>query len=181
MWARRLLPWIALVVLTAGAGLAQTAKKTGKASTKGHVRADVLKLLDLEGMKTFVEVALQQTSMQGKASIAEACPFCTPEFHEEFARRFEARLRVRDLLALYAEIYEKHYTRGEILQLIAMDEGRKKDPVFAITAELQARLDAVKPGLQSDIQGKTAEYSGKLASETFVQIETEHPGWVKRK
>jgi hypothetical protein len=175
--ARVLLVCMSLFLLAAGGGQAQN---TGASSSR-NLRGDTLRVLEAEGMKDYVTALLKQTAATGKASVAEACAFCTAQFHNEFAKRFALKLRVADLMALYAEVYEKHYTPNEIVQLVVMNETRKKDASYAITQVLGAKIEKVKSALQSGLQEKTAEYTGKVGSEVFIEIEKEHPDWVKRK
>jgi len=181
MVLRYLCPWMVLL-LFGHVGLGQdTGAEIPASSSSRNLRSDVLRLLEAEGMKDMLETAVKQSVATAKTSIVEACPRCTSQFHNEFAKRFAARLRVEDLMNLFASVYEKSYTRSEVVQLVVMNEKRKIDVSYAISQELQGKVDSVKVTLLSEGQKKITDHSGKLGVDIFREIEKEHPDWVKQK
>jgi|ERR1700733_1393892 hypothetical protein len=115
----------------------------------------------------------------GAKAMMENCQRCTPEYADEWKRRFLERSNLQDYLDVYARVYEKYFTDAEINELISLqkDKGTSKAPSPSPT--LKEKLTSVMPDVMADSIGGCAKIGAKLGGEIGSEIEREHPEFMK--
>jgi hypothetical protein len=179
---------IALLTLTlnlathAQAPTENPALQTGPESTKKtdpRLHADVLKLMELTGIRELVESSLKPMVDKGRQEMTTQCPKCSPEFGDEWAKRMLARIKVDDFMEVYVQAYEKHFTDEEIAELISLQRKKNDVPPPSLSPQLKEKLNAILPTLLSEIMGGCAQVGAKLGGEIGMEIEKEHPEFLK--
>lgn len=155
------------------------AESTAKVDPKLH--ADVLKLLELVGIRELLETNLKPMVDKGKQEMMTQCPKCSPEFGEEWAKRMLARLKVDDFMQVYIQAYEKHFTDAEIAEMISLQSTKKDMPPPSLSPQLKEKFNAVMPTLLSEIMGGCTQVGAKLGGEIGMEIGKEHPEFLEAK
>jgi hypothetical protein len=155
------------------------AESTGKVDPKLH--ADVLKLMDLMGLRDLLESSMKPLVGKGKQEMMAQCPKCSPEFGEEWAKRMLARLKVDDFMEVYVTAYENHFTDAEITEMISLQSKKKDVPPPNLSPQLKERLNAIMPTLLSEIMGGCTQVGAKLGGEIGMEIGKEHPEFLEAK
>lgn len=154
-------------------------ENTGKVDAKLH--GDVLKLLELSGVRERVDISLKPMVEKGRKEMMEQCPKCAPEFGDEWAKRMLARLKADDFLNVYVQAYEKHFTDEEITELIDMQRKKNEVPPPSPSPQLKEKLNTILPTLFSEIIGGCAQVGAKLGGEIGEEIGKEHPEYLETK
>ena|SRR5258708_5340798 len=145
------------------------------------LHAAAVKLVDASGAKESLRGNIPQLVSQGKAKMLEQFPEYDPAFAEEWAKRMLARLNVEDFVKVAVKAYEKHFTSGELEELIAFQAARKDNKPATLSPELQKKLTTAMPALMGDIAGGCTQVGAKLGGEIGGEIEKEHPEYLKPK
>jgi hypothetical protein len=154
-----------------------SADETG---TPDKFRADVLRMLEMDGTKQRVQDGFKQALIDAKAKMAKVCPQCAPEFFDEWARRMESQYTIPQVMDIFARAYQKYLSHEDILQLIALHDELKKDPTASMSPALKEKLVSILPSLMGDMTGGTTQLGAKLGAEIGGEIEREHPEWIKK-
>jgi hypothetical protein len=97
----RFLSFLMVVALSAAAQQASMpvgpVKTVVENSANSKLHEDVLTLIAVDGTKTRLQNSFKQQIENGKKQMMQACPRCTPDFGEEWAKRMLDRLQVEDL------------------------------------------------------------------------------------
>jgi hypothetical protein len=143
------------------------------------LHADAIRLVEASGAKQRLQDNFKQMVDEGAKQMMEKCQRCTPEFGDEWKRRFLERSNIQDYLDVYARVYEKYFTDAEINELIALqkDKGTSKNP--SPLPALKEKLTSVMPSLMGDSVGDCAKIGAKLGAEIGSEIEREHPEYLK--
>jgi hypothetical protein len=145
------------------------------------LHADVLKLMDLMGVREILESNLKPLVEKSSKEKVAQCPKCSPEFREEWAKRMLARIKVDDFLEVYVQAYEKHFTDEEITELISLQRKKNDLPPPSPSPELKEKLEAILPTLLSEIMGGCTQVGAKLGGEIGMEIAKEHPEYLDAK
>ena len=136
---------------------------------------DAVKLVELSGAKQYLQDNLAKMIDEGKKVMMDKCPACTPEFGEEWKKRFLERANINDFLDVYVRAYEKYFTDAEINELIAL----QKDKTAAPSPALKEKLTSVMPEFMADIIGDCSKVGAKLGGEIGTEIEREHREYMR--
>ncbi len=147
--------------------------------TKLH--ANVLTLIQLTGDRERLQTALPKLLSQGKTKMLKAYSNVSPAFGEEWEKRMAARISVDDFLDVTAAVYEKHFTSGEIQQLITVFQAKQEGKPVKAPEALQQKLAAEMPAILSEIAGGTTQVAVKLGSQIGGEIAKEHPEYLLQK
>jgi hypothetical protein len=143
------------------------------------LHADAIRLVEASGAKQRLQDNFKQMVETGAKAMMENCQRCTPEYADEWKRRFLERSNPQDYLDVYARVYEKYFTDAEINELISLqkDKGTSKAPSPSPT--LKEKLTSVMPDVMADSIGGCAKIGAKLGGEIGSEIEREHPEFMK--
>ena len=109
----------------------------------------------------------------------EKCPRCTPEFGEEWEKRFLERTNVEDYVNVYVRVYEKYFTDQEMAELIALQNDKKASVTAVPSPALKEKLTSVMPSVLSETMGGCAQVGAKLGAEVGMEVERDHPEYIK--
>jgi len=142
------------------------------------LHADAIRLVDVSGAKQRLQDNFKQMVDDGAKQMMEKCSRCTPEYADEWKRRFLERSNLQDYLDVYIRVYEKCFTDAEIDELIALqkDKGTK---AASPSPALKEKLTSVMPSVMGEAVGGCAQIGAKLGSEIGGEIEREHPEYLK--
>lgn len=174
----------ALVLMLAAFANGQDADTAGRADPTLHtdvrLHADVMKLIEVTGVRAAMQNAVGQLVTSGKAKMMQVCPGCSPAFADEWARRMLARINLDDFIAVYARVYEKYLTDDDVVQLIALRNRAGTSQPPAIPDGLKQKLSARMTSIQSEIMGGTTQLGAKLGGDIGREIQQEHPEYFKQ-
>jgi hypothetical protein len=91
-------------------------------------QADIHKLMQLMGAKQLISQVMEQVLQQETASVEKSRPDIPPDFWTHFQDDVRQEIHAEELQEMMVPIYEKHFTRLEIRQLIVFYQspvGRK--------------------------------------------------------
>jgi len=148
-----------------------------KVDTKLH--ADAVRLVEASGAKQRLQDNFTQMVDQGVKKMMENCQRCTPEFRDEWKKRFLERSNLHDYLDVYARVYEKYFTDAEINELIALQKDKGTSKAASPSPALKEKLTSVMPDVMGDSMGGCAKIGAKLGAEIGSEIEREHPEYMK--
>jgi hypothetical protein len=114
---------------------------------------------------------------ESKERMMEQCHRCTPEFADEWGKRFAERMNVNDFLDVYARMYEKYFTDAEINELIALQKETSK--TAKPSQSLEKKLISVMPSVKRDFLSGCSQIGETLGGEIGSEIEHEHPEYIK--
>ncbi|MGA8025835.1 MAG: TonB family protein [Bryobacteraceae bacterium] len=130
--------------------------------------ADIHRLMDDVGMTNLMDLQINQ--MMGPiAAMLKANPSLSPEFVDEFIRRFKTRLLNEPIQDRAAREYAKFFTREDIQQMIAYQEsavGRKASKLL--------------PQIQTEFGGEMRALGERIGREVAIQVAQEHPEYIKK-
>lgn len=141
------------------------------------LHADATKLVELSGAKQRLLDNLDSMVEEARKQMMDKCPRCSPEYGNEWKKRFIARTNVDDYIDVYVRTYEKYFTDAEINELIALQKDASKTAVPS--PALKEKLTAVMPSLMADVMGDCTKIGAKLGAEIGAEIEREHPEYLK--
>src|SRR5580700_8933879 len=78
------------------------------------LHADAVRLVEISGAKQSLQDNFKQLVDDGVKQMMEKCERCTPEFRDEWKKRFLERSNLQDYLDVYVRVYEKYFTDAEI-------------------------------------------------------------------
>lgn len=150
---------------------------TKKVDPKLH--ADAIKLVEVSGARQRLQDNFKQMVDEGAKQMMEKCQRCTPEFKNEWEKRFLERSNLQDYLDVYVRVYEKYFTDSEINELIGLQKEKGTSKGATPSPALKEKLTSVMPDLMADSVGDCAKIGAKLGSEIGSEIEREHPEYMK--
>jgi len=142
------------------------------------LHADVVKFIEASGAREGLKQFIAQALSEGKARVIENCN-CDPAFAEEWAKRMAARTSIDDYLKAAIQVYERHFTDEEILQLTAIQNSARNGQAPVIPEALKKKMTDTFPTVQSEIMGATTQIGAKLGAEIGMEIQKEHPEYFK--
>jgi len=148
-----------------------------KVDSKLH--ADAVRLVEVGGAKQRLQDNFKQMVDEGAKQMMEKCQRCTPEFRDEWKKRFLERSNLQDYLDVYVRVYEKYFTDAEINELIALQKDKGTSKAASPSPALKEKLTSVMPDVMADSIGDCAKIGAKLGGEIGSEIEREHPEYVK--
>jgi len=143
------------------------------------LHADAVTLVEASGARQRLQDNFKQMVDDGVKQIMEKCQRCTPEFRDEWKKRFLERSNLQDYLDVYARVYEKYFTDAEINELIALQKDKGTSKAASPSPALKEKLTSVMPDVMGDSIGGCAKVGAKLGAEIGSQIEREHPEYMK--
>lgn len=150
---------------------------TKKVDPKLH--ADAVRLVEVSGAKQRLRENFSQLVDDGVKQIMEKCERCTPEFRDEWKKRFLERSNLQDYLDVYVRVYEKYFTDAELNELIALQKDKASSKAASPSPALKEKLTSVMPDVMGDSMGGCAKIGAKLGAEIGSEIEREHPEYMK--
>jgi hypothetical protein len=152
-------------------------KVVKKADPKLH--ADAIRLVEVSGAKQRLQDNFKQMVDDGVKQMMQSCQRCTPEFGDEWKKRFLEQSNIQDYVDVYVSVYEKYFTDAELNELIDIRKhtGTSKDPT--LSPALKEKLTAVMPSVMGDSIGGCARIGAKLGADIGSDIEREHPEYMK--
>ena len=175
-----------LLVLALSAGAQSPADKPSepgestvakKVDPKLH--ADAIRLVEAAGARQRLQDNFKQMVDDGAKQMMEKCPRCSPEYGEEWKKRFLERSNLQDYLDVYVRVYEKYFTDAEINELIALQKDKGTSKAASPSPALKDKLSSVMPAVMGDSVGGCAQIGAKLGAEIGGEIEREHPEYLK--
>jgi hypothetical protein len=160
----------------------QPPKAASSASAKDvdpKLHADAIRLVDASGAKQRLQDSFKQMVDDGAKQMMEKCSRCTPEYRDEWKKRFLARSNLQDYLDVYVSVYEKYFTDAEINELISLQKDHGTSKVAIPSPALKEKLASVMPSVVGEAVGGCAQIGAKLGSEIGAEIEREHPEYLK--
>ncbi len=148
------------------------------AAVDPKLHADVLKLVEISGARQQVQASVLKSVPDGKKSMMEKCPNCTPEFGDEWAKRMTQRLNADEFVAVFVEEYEKYLTDADVIELISLQQNAGATPPPAPSDRLKSRMESVMPSLMGEIMGRCTEIGAKLGGQIGQEIQAEHPEYL---
>jgi hypothetical protein len=174
---------LAIAVLASAQGRAyspQTRAAEGVPdAVDAKLHSDVIKLVELSGIRAAMQNNLKQIVDRGKARMLQLCTGCDPAYSDEWAKRMLTRLNIDDFIDVYVRVYEKYFSDDEIEELIAAQNQIRKSQRPNLSDELKQKLAAQMVTIQSEIIGGTTQLGAKLGGEIGKEIEIEHPEYFK--
>jgi len=155
-------------------GESATAKKVDP-----KLHADAIRLVEVSGAKQRLQDSFKQTVDEGVKQMMEKCPRCTPEFADEWRKRFLERSNLQDYLDVYVRVYERYFTDAEINELIALQRDKGTSKAASPSPALKEKLTSVMPSVMGDAVGGSAQIGAKLGAEIGSEIEHEHPEYMR--
>jgi hypothetical protein len=156
----------------------QSASATAK-KVDPNLHTDAIKLVEASGAKQRLQDNFKQMVDSGAKAMMENCPRCTPEFADEWKKRFLERSNLQDYLDVYARVYEKYFTDAEINELIALQKDKGTSKAASPSPALKEKLASVMPDLMADSIGDCAKIGARLGGKIGSEIEREHPEFMK--
>jgi len=152
---------------------AQTATASQK-PVDPKLHADVLRFVEISGVRKLVQNSFAQSIEDGKKSLVEKCTACAPAFGDEWAKRMSQQLNPDTFVAVFVEEYEKYLTDADILELIAL----RQNAVAAPSDQLKAKLATTMKTILDEASGRCAQIGAKLGSDITRDIEAQHPDYM---
>ena len=143
------------------------------------LHADAIKLVEASGAKQRLQDNFKQMVDEGVKQMMEKCDRCTPQFGEEWRKRFLERSNLQDYLDVYVRVYEKYFTDAEIGELIALQKDKGTSKAAEPSPALKEKLTSVMSSVMGDSMGGCAQIGAKLGTEIGSEIEREHPEYLK--
>jgi hypothetical protein len=150
---------------------------TKKVDPKLH--ADAVRLVDAIGARQRLQDNFKQMVDDGAKQMMEKCQRCTPEFRDEWKKRFLERSNLQDYLDVYVRVYEKYFNDAQINELIALQKDKGTSKAASASPALKEKLASVMPDVMADSMGDCAKIGAKLGGEIGSEIEREHPEYMK--
>jgi hypothetical protein len=133
------------------------------------LKAEVGRLLVTLHINDLMQQQMKAT-MPSVITMLKSNPNVTPQFADEFGKRFQAEiLKSSDLTDMVVQAYASRFTLAEIKDLEA----------FYNTPTGKKMVDA-QPQLMADIQQKAAAFGQSLALRISSEIVKDHPDYVKK-
>jgi hypothetical protein len=174
---------LALTVLANAQSPVDKPSETGAGTTAKKVdpklHADAIRLVEVSGARRRLQDNFKQMVDDGAKQMMEKCQRCTPEFGDEWRKRFLERSNIQDYLDVYVRVYEKYFTDAEIGELIALQKDKGTSKAAEPSPALKEKLTSVMPSLMGDSVGGCAQIGAKLGTEIGSEIEREHPEYMK--
>src|SRR5580700_6195506 len=105
---------LAIAVLASAQGRAyspQTRAAEGVPdAVDAKLHSDVIKLVELSGIRAAMQNNLKQIVDRGKARMLQLCTGCDPAYSDEWAKRMLTRLNIDDFIDVYVRVYEKYFS-----------------------------------------------------------------------
>ncbi|HSZ61400.1 MAG TPA: hypothetical protein VK828_06365 [Terriglobales bacterium] len=143
------------------------------------VHADAVRLVEVSGARQPLEDNFKQMVDDGAKQMMDKCQRCTPEYRDEWKKRFLERSNLQDYLDVYVRVYEKYFTDAEINELITLQKDKGTSKVASPSPALKEKLTSVMPDVMGDSIGGCAKIGAKLGAEVGSEIEREHPEYMK--
>jgi hypothetical protein len=143
------------------------------------LHADAIRLVEVSGARQRLQDNIKQLVDEGAKQMTEKCQRCTPEFRDEWKKRFLERSNLQDYLDVYVRVYEKYFTDAEINELIALQKDKGTSKAASPSPALKEKLASVMPDVMGDSMGGCAKIGAKLGAEIGREIEREHPEYMK--
>lgn len=143
------------------------------------LHADAVRLVEVSGAMRRLQDNFKQMVDDGSKQMMEKCQRCTPEFRDEWKKRFLERSNLQDYLDVYVRVYEKYFTDAETNELIALQKDKGTSKAASPSPALKEKLTAVMPDVMGDSIGGCAKIGAKLGGEIGSEIEREHPEYLK--
>ncbi|HEV3307267.1 MAG TPA: hypothetical protein VGZ91_12590 [Candidatus Sulfotelmatobacter sp.] len=143
------------------------------------LHADAIRLVEASGARQRLQDNFKQMVDDGAKQMMERCQTCTPEFRDEWKKRFLERSNLQDYLDVYARVYEKYFTDAEINELISVQKDKGTSKVASPSPVLKEKLSSVMPDILGDSTGGCAKIGAKLGGEIGREIEREHPEYMR--
>jgi hypothetical protein len=135
-----------------------------------ELHENVLKLVDVFGMKAYLQTALQQVLEDGKAAALAK----SPKLADEWERRMHQRITLDDYLAIAARAFEANFSMDEVKELITVLQNRKLGQPAVPSAQLGAKLNEVMPTLTRQVEAIATGTGAKAAKDVSDEIEKEY-------
>jgi hypothetical protein len=148
-----------------------------KFDSKRH--ADAVRLVEVSGAKQRLHDNFKQMVDEGAKQMMEKCQRCTPEFRDEWEKRFLERSNLQDYVDVYVRVYEKYFTDKEINELIILQEDKGTSKAGSASPALREKLTSVMPDVMADSVGDCAKIGTKLGAEIGNEIAREHPEYMR--
>jgi hypothetical protein len=143
------------------------------------LHSDAIRLVEASGARQRLQDNFRQMVDDGAKQMMEKCQRCTPEYRDEWKKRFLERSNLQDYLDVYVRVYEKYFTDAEINELIALQKDKGTSKAASPSPALKEKLASVTPDVMGDSMGGCAKIGAKLGSEIGSEIEREHPEYMK--
>jgi hypothetical protein len=143
------------------------------------LHADAVSLVEVSGARQRLQDNIKQMVDEGAKQMMEKCQRCTPEFRDEWGKRFLERSNLQEYLDVYVRVYEKYFTDTEINELIALQKSKGTSKAASPSPALKEKLASVMPDVMGDSMGGCAKIGAKLGAEIGGEIEREHPEYMK--
>jgi hypothetical protein len=143
------------------------------------LHADAIRLVEVSRARERIQDNFKQMVDDGVKQMMEKCQRCTPEFGDEWKKRFLERSNINDYLDVYVRVYEKYFTDAEINELIASQKDKGPSTGASPSPALKEKLTRVMPSVMGDSMGGCAQIGAKLGAEIGGEIEREHPEYMK--
>jgi hypothetical protein len=166
-------------ILLAVAALANAQPRGGFQAANATLHADVVKLVELSGIRVAIQNSLAPLIGEGKTNMLKLCTGCDPRFGDEWAKRMLARTNIQDFIDVYVRVYEKHFNDDEVRQLIASGHRIGGSSPPTLSNELKQKLDAEMVTIRSEIVGGTTQVGAQLGGEIGKEIQKEHPEYFR--
>jgi hypothetical protein len=180
---KSILLFLALTLCATAQSPVEKPSEPGEAAAAKKVdpklHADAVKLVEVSGAKQRIRDNLKQMVSEGKKQMMEKCPRCTPEFGDEWEKRFLERININDFLDVYVRVYEKYFTDAELNELIALQKEKETSKTASPSPALKEKLTSVMPSVMGDSVGGCSQIGAKLGAEIAGEIEREHPEYIR--
>ena len=160
--------------------LPKPGESTSAKQVDPKLHADAIRLVEVSGAKQRLQDNFKQMGDDAVKQMMEECSQCTPEYGDEWKKRFLERSNLQDYLDVYVRVYEKYFTDAEINELIALQKNKGTSKATGPSPALKEKLTSVMPSVMGDSVGGCAQIGAKLGAEIGGEIEREHPEYLRR-
>jgi hypothetical protein len=160
---------------------APVGQRASKPDVAVEVHLKAVKLVELSGERERIQSSLPEMMEQAKSGMRKQCPNCDPAFFTEWAKRFTARLRIDDYLAVIVRAYEKRFTDDELTEFLAVLNSQTTEKPVPLSPTLKKKLSDLLPAILGDVSGGSTEIGAKLGGEIGTEIQKEHPEYFPAK
>lgn len=102
-----------------------------------QLHANTVKLIELSGDRERIQSGLAQRIDDVKARLLQQLPSSDPAYSEELVDRLKSRLKVQDFIDVEVRVYEKHFTSGEIEELLGIEMARREAKPAEVPPQLK--------------------------------------------
>jgi hypothetical protein len=156
---------------------AEPSKPARPVDPKVHEKA--LQLTQLSALRQQIQTRIESTLQQGKDLTLRQSSQVDPAFGDEWVKRMRSRIHVEDFIAVYVRVYEKYFTLSDLQELIDAQGAVNDSRPPTRSQPLQDKIKSTGIAMQKEVLDGCAEIVTRVGKEVSLQIEKEHPGWVK--